>query len=61
MFLVEEETRGRVGTSGRVEALVKALLLPTLDLLTGFYLSSLFCSMRLVKRLTQKLWQLQDP
>ena len=60
--LVEEGTRGGVKASGGVEALVKASLLLTLNLLTGLWPANSSCSpIRLAGRLTQELCQAQDP
>ena len=38
------ETRGNIGASKRIGALIRALLLSILDLLTEPYPASLFCS-----------------
>ena len=54
------EIRGEVEVFRGVRALVRALLLPTLDFLAGPYLMSLFCFIRLAKELIQKLRQARD-
>ena len=61
-FLVGERTKGGVGASRKIKALVKALLLPTLDFLARLWAptSSCYFSTRLAKGLTQKLRQIPD-
>ena len=61
-FLVEEGTRGGVGASGGVGALVEASSLPALNPRTGPWpASSSYSPMGLAGGLTQGLRQAQDP
>ena len=56
-ILIGRKTRSRVKASKKV----KALLLPTLDLLAGLWLASSFCFLvELVEGMTQKLYWVQD-
>ena len=60
--LVEEGTRGRVGASREVGALVGVLLLPALNSRTGPWSASLSCSpIGLAEGLMQGLRQARDP
>ena len=60
--LMKEGTRDGVKIFGEIGALVKVLLLLTLNSLTGPWLASLFClPVRLAERLIQELYQAQDP
>ena len=58
---MEERTKGGVGVSGGVGALVGASLLPALNLRTGLWPASSSCSpVGSVGRLTQGLCRAQD-
>ena len=60
-FLVEEGTRGGIGASGGVKALIGASLLPVLNLRTGPWPVSSSCSpIGSAGGLTQGLRQIQD-
>ena len=60
-FLVEGGTRGGVGASREIEALIRVLLLAILNPLTGFWPTSSFCSLvRLAEGFTKGLHHERD-
>ena len=60
-FLMEKGIRGGIEAFEEVRALVKALLLPTLDFLAEPWPTSLSYFVKLAKKLPQRLWQAHDP